>query len=154
MKYRARKNSFLDDKKAQIFGTFLEKEFIDIPITPIEVVKKATSKSSPIHGFFEWDDRVAATKYRIDQAGEYIAAIMVGAETEDIRAFHHVKVSTSQSGYLPLKTVHGMPDLWQQVLDRALLEAENWSKRYVRYQELTLIHESINQVIKKIKKAA
>jgi hypothetical protein len=57
------------DLDAQVVGAHLE----DIKVraedlTPAVVVQDAQIHGSPLHPFFEWDDRVAASKHREDQA--------------------------------------------------------------------------------------
>lgn len=37
-------------------------------ITPDIVLQDAEDETSPLHGYFEWDDSVAGHAYRIDQA--------------------------------------------------------------------------------------
>ena len=37
-------------------------------LTAREIVEEARKKNSPLHDFFEWDDSIAAEKYRLAQA--------------------------------------------------------------------------------------
>ena len=43
-------------------------EMGDSDISPEEVLEKAKDKNSELHKCFEWDDTVAANKYRLQQA--------------------------------------------------------------------------------------
>jgi len=42
---------------------------------PADVVNAARPKSSPLHRYFDWDDRSAAEKYRLDQARALIRSV-------------------------------------------------------------------------------
>lgn len=46
-------------------------------LTPAAVVKDARNKSSPLHKLFEWNDSVAAHKYRLIQARKLIVTVQV-----------------------------------------------------------------------------
>jgi hypothetical protein len=46
-------------------------------LTPELVLSDAKSTRSPLHRYFEWDDTLAAQKYRIDQAGDLIRSVQV-----------------------------------------------------------------------------
>jgi hypothetical protein len=43
-------------------------------LTPRDVVADARHKDSPLHGYFEWDDKKAAAKYRFVQARRLITS--------------------------------------------------------------------------------
>lgn len=68
-------------------------------LTPELVVKDATDPDHPLHQEFEWDDRVAAGKYRRVQARELIRSVRVSYAAADgrpteIRAFQSVRRPT------------------------------------------------------------
>lgn len=44
-------------------------------LTPRAVVEAARSKASPLHGCFEWDDKKAAAKHRLDTARRLIVSV-------------------------------------------------------------------------------
>lgn len=46
-------------------------------LTPDDVLKDARSKSSPLHGWFDWDDSSAAHKHRLYQARRLINVIEI-----------------------------------------------------------------------------
>jgi hypothetical protein len=74
-------------------------------ITPVAVLDAARDESSSLHAFFQWDDSVAAEKYRIDQARTLIVRvqIMITVEHTTIKAPTYVRDPTqdsSLSGYV------------------------------------------------------
>ena len=44
-------------------------EIGDKKVTPQEILEKARDETSELHKCFEWDDSVAAERYRLQQAG-------------------------------------------------------------------------------------
>jgi hypothetical protein len=49
-------------------------------LTPNAVVEDARDKDSPLHSVFEWDDAVAADRFRIEQARNLIQSFKVHVE--------------------------------------------------------------------------
>lgn len=78
-------------------------------LTPELVLDVARAEDHPLHSRFEWDDSVAAEKYRRDQAHELIQSVRIsyaqpdGRRTE-IRAFHAVRRPTGYS-YEPAEEI-------------------------------------------------
>lgn len=69
-------------------------------ITPGQVVDEARDPASVLHGSFEWDDTVAAEKYRVIQAQKLIRAFVVtierGGEKIDAPAFVGVSADRNE----------------------------------------------------------
>ena len=119
-------------------------------ISPAQVVDAARSERSPLHPAFEWDNTVAATRHREDQARHLIGALVVvvspAGEPREMRAF----VSITQdrgTGYTALQTAMSDSDLRQQVVARALRELLQWTERYEGYVELAAVHDAIGAAI-------
>lgn len=76
VQYQSKKDAgIIQEKKSTIIERELERLYKrDKVITPASVLDAARSKSSPLHEFFEWDDKKAADKYRLMQASEMIVA--------------------------------------------------------------------------------
>lgn len=71
-------------------------------LTPQLVLDEARAKSHPLHNKFEWDNRVAGEKYRLQQAHELIRSVKIkyarGDDTTGVvRKFHAVR--SSEGGY-------------------------------------------------------
>ena len=143
-------------EKAQIFGEHLDalQQKVEI-LTPIAVVNDAKSKDSPIHSYFDWNDKVAGAKHRIHQARLLMNSIRVkyidadGKEGE-IRKFHNIKVryqdEDSEQGYVSVDAVIQSKELTEQVIQYALSELNAWSRRYQQYEQLKLHIETIDKV--------
>lgn len=61
-------------------------------LTPETVVDEATSRHSPIHDCFTWDDTIAAYKQRIQEARVLIGAVEVTYHQAEKRQYHNVTV--------------------------------------------------------------
>lgn len=68
-------------------------------LIPEDVVEEATSRTSPLHGYFEWNNRVAGHEYRLIQARDLIRSVKVEVVTPDdnykVRQWH----SASRAGH-------------------------------------------------------
>lgn len=131
----------------QTIGMELESNFPSGEVTPEGLVSIAINPDSVFHKYFEWDDSKAAQKYRLDQARHLIRSITVEISGSDLPAYHSVNIENEHGdmhkAYVDTMKLQKSPKLWNQVVDQALREAESWSLRYQKYQELKLIHESI-----------
>lgn len=105
-------------------------------LTPELVLDEARSEGHPLHTRFEWDDAVAAERYRREQAHELIQSVKIsyaqadGRRTE-IRAFHAVRMPTGYS-YEPAEQIV-QDDMATRIL-LADMERE-WQALKRRYQQ-------------------
>ena len=75
-------------------------------IKPNLVVEAARDPDSPLHGYFEWDDSVAAHQHRLAQAGELIRKLTITVTVEDrpARAVRYVSLQ-AEPGVSEYKSV-------------------------------------------------
>ena len=157
-KYKAAKGAMFDDEQAQVIGDRIEElaEENNGHVTTEIVVIDAKYKKSPLHDYFEWDDGLAAGKYRIRQARHLLGRIEVIIKTngdeEPIKAFHNLvivneKEKTSERVYSPLINVMSDKELHRQIIDKAFMELDGWRKRYKQYQELDQIFKVIDEIL-------
>ena len=82
--------------KAQAAGEFMEEvEREHGAVTPEVILEKSREDGAPLHPCFEWDDGIAAEKYRLKQAGYLIRNLTVVVEKQDsvpqaIRAYVNI----------------------------------------------------------------
>lgn len=118
------------------------------------VVDTARSTKSPLHAFFEWDDDVAAEKFRLTQAGLLIRTIKVivtmpDLKPREIRAF----VSpTRGGGYINIVSVLTQKDLREQLLAQARLDLEAFQRRYSTLEELSDVFKVIKFTLRRTSK--
>ncbi len=104
-------------------------------LEPADIVNESREADAPLHGCFEWDDAVAAEKYRENQASDIIRAVVIVDDTHEemnnIRAFVHV-----ESTYQPMKVVVKSENKMQKLLQSVSDEVSDFRRKYNRLSEL------------------
>lgn len=110
-------------------------------MTPEVVVTEATPKTHPLHGHFEWNDKVAGHQYRLVQARELIRSVKIvyreGTETEDpqkVRAWQAVRTPNGHA-YRPTHEVLEDEMLTAMVLRDMEREWKQLHRRYGHFAE-------------------
>lgn len=135
---------------AQVAGEELEKiEAKYGELTNENVLKAARAKSSKLHPCFEWDDKIAAEKYRLHKAGQLIRSVTVvieEAESKEVRAF--VNISDEPTGrYINIQAALSEEDTKAVVLARAYAELRAFQKKYQDLTELSAVFKAIADVL-------
>lgn len=137
--------------EAQVAGEELEKIRVknNGRLENGDVVEAARDKRSPLHPAFEWDDKKAASAYRLDQAGNLIRAIDViivkdEGEQKPIRAFVSVRREADRS-YTSVQHALSDADLRAQVVAQAWAELEAWRKRHAELVEFAALFAMMDQ---------
>lgn len=138
--------------KAQIVGEHFEQlEKQQGCITPNIVLESARSENSVIHSCFEWNDGVAAEKYRESQAGSLIRNLTVKMitpdveQTEPVRAYVNIKQSSS-SEFISIHNVLKDEYLTQKMLEQAKSELNVFAKKYSTLRELNKVFDAIAEL--------
>lgn len=114
-------------------------------LDPEDVVNESREEGAPLHPCFEWDDAVAAEKYRVTQAGNIIRALVAvdstaeGAQTET-RAFVHV-----QRDYHPISIVVNDTDMMAELLESAEKDLTAFQRKYSELKQLTGVLDAISE---------
>lgn len=142
-----------DGKNAQVVGETLEQIRVTHgALTPPLVLDEARPEAAPLHGYFEWDNSIAAERFRVSQAGELIRAVYVAvtpAEAQEpviTRAFVSIE-DGEDSRYEPLATVLSDAALYAQVCRRACAELEAFQDRYAQFQSLKSIAKTAHDAV-------
>ncbi len=114
-------------------------------LEPADVVNESRREDAPLHPCFEWDDAVAAEKYRENQAGNIIRAIVTVdsecKETDGVRAFVHV-----ENTYQPMSVVVKSSDKMQALLQSAQSELSAFRNKYSKLSELKPVFSAIDSL--------
>jgi len=126
--------------KAEDFGKVVNRlEKKHGVVSPEAVVEEARPKDSPIHEAFEWDDSVAAEKYRTDQARYGINHLRVivkkGANATQSRAYVNVVIG-EQRGYVATARAMSDEDMAQQVLKDLEIRGNSLHREIVELRRL------------------
>lgn len=90
-------------------------------LTPDLVLEDARNKNSPLHDIFEWNNAIAAQKYRLDQARELIRSVKVEVVTSEriistVRYLRDPTVAGDEQGYVEATTLRSSRDLALEAL--------------------------------------
>lgn len=109
-------------------------------LTAEDVLREAENARSPLHKFFDWDDRSAARKYRLDQARLILRSIVtyhVDNQGQVKRGHEWYSVREGkQVTYIKSDVVHATPSLRERVVEQARREMNSWISRYDNYEFL------------------
>lgn len=139
---------------AQIAGEELERiERERGEITPAIVLEESRHDGAPLHDCFEWDDTIAAEKYRLHQASVIICNVQVavtsGKKQKVTRAFVNIsdKRGVGQQGaYISIATAMRNDDTREIVLKQAIRELKAARKKYSDYSELADVFAAIDNL--------
>lgn len=150
--YIAVDGSPYSNKDAQKIGPVLDEISKQSAVTSRDVVDAARSTQSPLHEYFEWDDKIAADKHRLRQAGTMLASIKVkyieqekgpDGETRTVareaRAFHVTRTRAYEAEprkYRTFQVLHGDSAFAAQMMDSAFDDLIGWRRKYEPYVQM------------------
>lgn len=119
---------------------------IDGKITRESVLEKARDEKTELHKCFEWDDSIAAEKYRLVQAGEVIRLIVIDEEKvpEDRPEIRILHITEKGDGYKPIQMIVKQEDEYQKLLANAWSELRAFKVKYACLEELREILDMID----------
>lgn len=116
------------------------------------VLDDAKREDSPLHPLFEWDDTVAAHKYRLSQATQLILNLHVETEVDttvrEVRAYFNTSENDRKGTFINVNSAFENPDTRELVLKRALRELEIFRQKYESLKELAEIFAKIDELKK------
>lgn len=158
--YFAVNGSPYSNKDAREIGPVLHELSLQGGVTSRDVVDAARSAQSPLHKYFEWDDRVAADLYRVDRARNMLSSIKVRYEEEETgevretRAFQVHRTAAYESGprkYRTFQVLHGDTAFAVQMMDNAYEDLQGWKRKYEPYVGMwTNFGDAFQQVVNQI----
>lgn len=115
------KTGYSSKVSADVAGPICQRMHEANTLTPENLVNEARPESSPIHSAFEWNNTVAAEKWRQEQARQMIKSI-IWVES-DIQTERHLKlVTTQETEYSEEMNISG---------ERAFVSTGEFNHRYV-----------------------
>lgn len=123
-------------------------EIGDKKVTPEEVLEQARNdKNSELHKCFEWNDSVAAEKYRLVQARQVIQFLVIKPEKKEEPQVRVFQITTETNNYQPVRLFLEQPDEYKALLQRAKNELSALKTRYKTLSELENVFAEIDKVI-------
>lgn len=134
--------------KAQVAGEECERLEAKGMLTPNNLVEASRPDDAPLHKCFEWDDTVAAEKWRQTQAAYIIRSVEVTVEKsiEPTRAFV-ATVSDDSREYRSVGYIMRRADDREALLDSARRELLAFRRKYQTLHELSEVIDAIDGVI-------
>ena len=114
--------------------------------TPMEVLEKAKDETTELHKCFEWNDSIAAEKYRLEQAKNIIRMLVYEKETKEQAVVRYYAKTETKHVYQPTKQFLVQEDEYQGLLRRALAELESFKNKYHTLTELENIFEAMEMI--------
>lgn len=113
-------------------------------LTASELVNVSRDEESPLHDMFEWDDSIAAEKYRETQAYKIIRSVEVVIESSPVpqRAFGTVE----PKAYQKIERIMETEELRKILLKNAKRELEAFRRKYSRLTELSKVFDAIDML--------
>ena len=118
-------------------------EIGDRKITPKELLEKARDEKSELHKCIEWDDGVAAEKYRLIQAQNILRMLVYESKDEETPPVRIFSLTTEQSTYQPTRLFLQQEDEYIALLKRAKAELQAFKQKYKALSELETIFNEI-----------
>jgi hypothetical protein len=116
-------------------------------LLPQDVVEAAKLKSSPLHSYFEWDDKKASYQFRLEQARRLIRVsvdVVEGANKENRVFVSLTSDRVAGGGYRTLVSVMSTERGRSALLEDALSELRMFRKKYERLRELAEVFRAID----------
>ena len=124
-------------------------------LTPTDVVDESRPEDAVLHPCFEWDDEVAAGRWRVRQARKIVQCIGIRYKTEDggegevKRYYVSVKKAGTRS-YIRIPEALADDEIRALVLEELRLAIQSIERKYQGYKELAEIFTHVNKVIENL----
>lgn len=116
-----------------------EIESLGNDVTPTEILEKAKDDTTELHKCFEWEDSVAAEKWRLQQARMIVCHLVIKEDGEDaadkpeIRIFHK---TDRADGYKSITFIMRDKTEYEKLLAQARKELRVFKQKYHNLSEL------------------
>ena len=134
---------------ANVAGKQCEELERTVGLTAKNLLDANRDENAPLHNEFEWNDGIAAEKYRENQARHIIACLCVRAETttgeqsEPVRAFLK---TAPESEYQSLNVILQSADSHSAMLAMALKELKAFQRKYKALAELKPLFDALEDI--------
>lgn len=115
-------------------------------LTASDIVNESRDAAAPLHPCFEWDDAVAAEKYRERQAGDIVRAIVAVPQNDDAVEVTRAFVSI-QNSYMPISVAVTRRDAMEELLATARRELAAFQRKYRVLTQLQAVFDAIDTVM-------
>lgn len=139
---------------AQDAGETIEEiEKRDGVVTKESFLEASRPIEAPTHNAFEWNDSVAAEKYRLEQSGHIIRNLCVKIIKDDkpekVTAYVNINKTTADNArYMSLQVALEDDENRSAVLENALNELRLFKRKYETLSELAEVFTAIDKAVR------
>ena len=136
---------------AQKVGELMEKlERSKNGLTPSSLLEASRKKGALLHDDFDWDDTVAAEKWRLTQAQRIILNVRIVIQQTDSESVEKergfISVPGGKSAYVSLQSAFSNEEWKKHLLEQAKYDMETFIAKYRRLGELAPVIQAMNEV--------
>ena len=115
-------------------------------VTSQQIVDRARDESSELHKCFEWDDTIAAEKWRLVQARYVVHHLVIKEESvpQDRPEIRYFVKPKSEGGYKQTRVVVRIDTEYNALLKQAWAELQMFKQKYSMLSELQEIFDLID----------
>lgn len=110
-------------------------------LTPKSLLDASRDKNAPLHDEFEWNDTIAAERYREKQAGDIIRNICIvraeSFEHEPTRAFVNIRNTEKAGTFRNIAAVMDDSDMREKLMTSAKREMQSFIAKYRTLEALS-----------------
>lgn len=159
MVYKFKHGSHVTGVSAQVAGETCARLEQEGRLTPQDLVEESRPEDAPTHNAFEWNDSIAAERYRETQASYIIRSIVVKPEAtaEPVRGFISIEKPIAEDvdevppkpkrEYVAIENVVTDKSLRSQMLANAFSELAAFRRKYVTLNELADVFAAIDKLV-------
>ena len=117
--------------------------------TPDDIVELAKDESTELHKCFEWDDTIAAEKWRKHTARLICCSLQVVVEKEEKEpvTYRLIQNDRSEQAYKPVTMTVRNDAEYERLLKQAKLELKAFKERYKKITELETVIDEIDRIV-------
>lgn len=129
---------------AEVMDRLAEEERLN----PTELVEESRPEDAPLHTEFEWDDSIAAGKWREEQASALIRHLVVRIEAneQEYPTRQYFMVQREANTYELIQVILKDEDKTAMLLDQAKRELQAFKAKYAGLKELAAVISAIDSV--------
>ena len=139
---------------AQVVGETLEEIAKTGAVTSQSFLDASRPEDAPTHALFEWDDSIAAERYRLQQATITINSVEVqivdeskGTATPQSAFVNVIQKGPARSGaFVPIDVALSDEAMRNTLLSNALNELKAFRRKYAQLSELAGIFDQITRI--------
>jgi len=122
-------------------------EIGDRKVSAQELVDMARDENTELHKCFEWDDSIAAEKWRVQQARIVLSGLVFRTENKEDVPVRIYSLTTERTVYQPTTHFLKQPDEYQALLQRAKARMTAFIREFETLSELENVIEAMKEIL-------